>query len=313
MVSQPFSDALPKDGLIAEKGAFYFLKVAIKRNGLLLPADASTWVLTTVAVIKDPAGATVTSSFVTNELDPNGVYDANGNLLGADTYNASHATYKGALAAPANVGLFSDDGGHIALKILVPTSATENYLTSDSWYTVYWTVKVSDGAGGLVTITANERFKVAPAGTFIFEDASVTAADVTKGLSTSMEPEQVADIIDEAVEWFKGEVIGRSAGTLTDVTTLGYNGKRAIILKARSIVFTFDVTAGLLPNFVREGPDQVRYGNRDALAQKWDDEAEKALKLFLRDQLGLGKPFVSRVDRALQADSPPFDGLVLVV
>lgn len=301
MVSSPFVDPVAAGQLIVQKGGFYFLKVKVERNSVLTPAHANTWTRTDICVIRDPDGNVVTSSFATKTIEPGDV---------DDTYDENHATYKGDLATPENVGLFSDDLGHLALKILVPSNAEETYLNATRYYTVTWTVLVSDGAGGTIQVgPTSEAFNVAPAGTLIFEDESVEAADVTRGISTVMDADQVGDLITEARDWFFGEVEGRGS----TVEELGYNGKRAIIMMARASIFTFDDTAGLRPNFVREGPDQVRYGDREKITKSYEEKANAALKLWLREHAGLGKPYAGRVDRAREADVYDLSGLVLRV
>lgn len=313
-LTPPFSDSEPANTLILERGAYYFLKVAVKRGGALMPLHADSWLLTDLAVIKDPDGADVTAAWVTNAIDPAGV--VSGASTVSDTYDANHATYKGDLATPDNIGLFSDDLGHVALKILVPSDAEDTYLNSARSYSITWKGKLSDGAGGTVEIgPSTETFDVAPPGTFLFAGESITAAEVTKGISTSMDVDQIADIVSQvANDWFTGGVIARAAGTLTvPLTYIGPNGRRAIILKARSEIFTFDHTAGVVIKKIREGPDQIEYGAvRDTLIAKWDKEAQDARNDYYREVLGRGKPFISKTDRAHESETAAFEGFVLV-
>lgn len=138
-----------------------------------------------------------------------------------------------------------------------------------------------------------------------FEDeimSNVEVADVTRGIKTSMSPEQVLDLIGESAEWFVGEI--EAHGDTEKV--VDYNSRRAIILQTRADIMRYDISAGLALESLRSGDVTVKYGDRDALIEGFESKATRALKVYMREHLGMGKPYAGRVDKAREEDSPPF-------
>lgn len=303
MLSPPYLDTVRKDGLVADKAAFYWLKVAVKRSGVLVSIHASTWVMPDVAVVKDPAGIVATNLFATNLRDPEGIKLADGTVV-ADTYDETHPEYRGV------PGLFSNAQGNIALKIKVPAGATEDYLSSVAWHSVTWKAKIDNGSGGTITIgPTSETFKVAPAGTFVFEDQIITAAEVLEGIATEMSGEQVQTYVTRANNWFIGKVKSRGCGAGIVYDELW---RDAVVNRARRSIFQKDMFAGIVKS-VREGPDQITFSGREGTERMFEADADSALKDYMRLHCGLGKPFVSRVGKAYQLASPPFTYTELVV
>lgn len=203
MVSDPYVDNVSKDAAIISQGEVDFLKIALEDgDGDPISPHANAFTRSGtpsdddgVRVIKDPDGVDVTSSWVTNELDP----DDN-----SDTFDENHPDYVGDQASPANTGLFHggestlSKRGKIAQKVKVPDTAEATVNDPSRAYTIEWKVQWGvDSGGDPLFATLTEQFNVREV-VLVASQTAVTVADVKAAINTTLDDDEITAIINEA-------------------------------------------------------------------------------------------------------------------
>lgn len=273
MVNDPFDDKTRENKGVLPRGRYVFIPVAIRIGGKLVDPDAFTYA--NVARIEDPDGADITATWVTKALDPNDP---------SDTYDDNHATYKGDDAGvDANIGLFSDGSGHVALKVNVPIGAEETRDNPNREYKIFWDIRV----GGATITDADgelfETFNVGPPGTLVFDSNVVEVDQVKRGISTSLSDTDIEGLIEEAACWAEGVLEACGIDT-TKFETLPSLVKTGIVLYTRSLILDYDASAGTRFESMKEGSRSVKFATQSTRdIDTFRKRAMEAIDLYCRN------------------------------
>lgn len=199
------------------------------------------------------------------------------------------------------VGLYAEGypgllTGRFAIKLLIPSGAEQTWLSTTRHYSVSWQILKN---GQLVSGT--EFFDVGPIGVVLFGDEFVSNDEVLVGITTTLDPDQVSAIIEEAGSIVAADLLDECGFDIETAADLDPTLRIAIIGRARALIFKRDMSAGAAGGAITkmtEGGESVSFaGNASVQSADLDADALRRVVRFCKRTSSRYRPSFSVADR----------------